>query len=313
MKDKILVTGGSGMVGKDLQQIMPDAVYISSKDCDLTDSRAVDDFFSYTKPDRVVHLAARVGGITDNINKPAEYFDENILMNTNVIKSAHKFNVMHLIAVLSTCVYEDIEPHFKFNVTHGEGNLHSGKPAASNFSYAIAKRAMAAQIEAYNQQYGTKYSYLIPANLYGTNDNFDAKSSHFIPALVRKIVEAKFNKENFITIWGSGKPLRQSVYSMDFARVIKHCLENDIYENMNVAGNDEYSIMEIARTALDICGAGSFEIRFDNSKPDGQYRKTASTDFFDSTIPGFNFTPLYEGIREVYNNLVARENFFAAD
>ncbi len=311
MKDKILVTGGSGMLGKDLQQIMPDAVYISSKDCDLTDYRAVENLFSYTRPDRVVHLAARVGGITDNINKPAEYFDENILMNTNVIRAARKFNINNLIAILSTCVYPDAVPliypsDFKMH----EGMLHHGRPAASNFSYAIAKRAMATQIDAYNRQYGTQYSYLIPANLYGTNDNFDIQSSHFIPALIRKIVEAKLKKKKFITIWGSGKPLRQCVYSMDVARIIKHCLENNIYENMNIAGNEERSITQIARTALHICGAEDFEIRFDKTKPDGQYSKTAASTFFNKMIPDFNFTPLHEGIREVYDIALLEGKFF---
>ena len=166
---RILVTGGTGMVGRHLQGILEDdSIYIGSN-IDLRDWIAVDTLFDKIKPTHVIHLAAKVGGIQDNIAKPAEYFDDNILMNTNVLKASKLYNVKRFIGILSTCVYPDTVESYPMN----EEDLFLGPPAITNFSYGYAKRCLAVQINAYNKQYKTKYNYLIPCNLYSELDNFE--------------------------------------------------------------------------------------------------------------------------------------------
>src|SRR5260221_114273 len=152
---KILVTGGSGMVGQSLKKIMPNAIYLSSRHCDLTDSESVDAMLNYYQPDTIVHLAAKVGGIIDNINKPAEYFTDNILMNTLLMDLAYKKGIKRFVGILSTCIYPDylnVENFYPMK----EEQLHDGPPTSTNFSYGYAKRCLAVQTDAYNKQYGTK-------------------------------------------------------------------------------------------------------------------------------------------------------------
>ena len=160
MNKKILVTGGTGMVGKHLQEILPDASYVGSQ-FDLRDWITVDSLLDKLKPDCIIHLAAKVGGIQENIEKPAEFFDDNILMNTNIWKASHKHGVKKFIGILSTCIYPDVVETYPMK----EEDLFLGPPAKTNFSYGYAKRCLAVQIEAYNKQYNTEYNYLIPCNL----------------------------------------------------------------------------------------------------------------------------------------------------
>jgi GDP-L-fucose synthase len=193
---KIVITGGSGLVGQNLKKYLPDGIYLSSKDYDLTKESDVISMYENHKPNVVIHLAAKVGGILDNINKPAEYFTENVLMNTLLIEYARKYNVKRFIGVLSTCIFPDVMESYPMKET----DLHFGPPTSTNFSYGYAKRSMAVQIDAYNKQYGTKYQYLIPCNLYGLGDKDHESNSHFITALVKKIFIAKKNNEKNIFI-----------------------------------------------------------------------------------------------------------------
>lgn len=295
---KILVTGGSGMVGKSLQELIPQASYISSKDCDLTNPIEVELLVKLHKPDAIIHLAAKVGGIIDNINKPAEYFDDNVLMNTLLVKSAYKYGVERFIGILSTCIYPDSVVRYPMV----ESMLHSGPPTPTNFSYGYAKRSLAVQIDAYNKQYGTKYQYLIPCNLYGEHDKY-GENSHFVAALIKKIHNAKIAGENKITLFGTGKPLRQFMYSNDLAITIKRCIDEEIYDNFNVATKENISIDEIARIALKACDAEHIEIEYDSTKPDGQYRKDVDVTKFKGIFPEFENTKLEDGIRKVYTNV----------
>ena len=160
---KILVTGGSGLVGQSLQKFIPDAIYLSSKDYDLTTEIGVKNMYLKYKPEVVIHLAAKVGGILDNIKNPAEYYTENVLMNTLLVEYARRMNVKRFLGVLSTCIFPDVMEKYPMK----EEDLHSGPPTLTNFSYGYAKRSLAVQIEAYNKQYNTKYQYLTPCNLYG--------------------------------------------------------------------------------------------------------------------------------------------------
>jgi GDP-L-fucose synthase len=296
---KIVVTGGSGMVGNSLKHYLPNAIYLSSKDFNLTSEIEVKSMFSWYQPDTVIHLAAKVGGITDNINKPAEYFDDNILMNTLLLKYAYKNNVNKFIGILSTCIYPDTVE--KYPLT--ENMLHVGPPTITNFSYGYAKRSLAVQIDSYNKQYGTNYQYLIPCNLYGEFDKF-GDNSHFIAALIKKIHNAKVNNENKIVLFGDGSPLRQFLHSDDLAYTINYVLENNINDNMNVSTEDNLSIEEMARIALKACDAENITIEFDTSKLNGQYRKDVSIDLLKQKIPNFRPIKLYDGIKQTYNYLI---------
>jgi len=296
---KILVTGGSGMVGKSLKKYLPDATYVSSQNYTLTSEMQVSWMFNDIQPDIVIHLAARVGGIIDNITYPADYFDENITMNTLVLKYAQQHNVKRFIGILSTCIYPDVVESYPIT----EDMLHLGPPAKTNFSYGYAKRALAVQIDAYNQQYGTQYQYLIPCNLYGEYDKY-GDNSHFIAALIKKIHNAKVNNENKITLFGDGSPLRQFMYSDDLAYVIKYCLDNNIYDNMNVAVDKNLSITEMTQIALKACNAENIKIEYDTTKPNGQYRKDVSSKILKEKIPSFNPINLYDGIKQTYTYLI---------
>jgi GDP-L-fucose synthase len=299
MKDKnILVTGGSGMVGKSLKKLIPNALYISSKDCDLTNQIEVELLMKTYKPNIIIHLAAKVGGIIDNINNPAEYFDDNILMNTLLLKSAYKYGVERFIGILSTCIYPDKLDTYPMT----EDMLHLGPPTPTNFSYGYAKRSLAVQIDVYNKQYGTKYQYLIPCNLYGEYDKY-GDNSHFVAALIKKIHNAKINNNSKITLFGTGTPLRQFMHSNDLALIIKKCLDNNIYDNFNVATEENISINDITKIALKACNAEHINIEYDMTKPDGQFRKDVSIDKLKTIIPDFSPTPLFDGIKETYNKI----------
>lgn len=297
--NKIIVTGGSGMVGQSLKKIMPEATYLSSKQCDLTEQKSVEAMLNYYNPDAIIHLAAKVGGIFDNINRPAEYFTDNILMNTLLIDAAHKKGIKRFVGILSTCIYPDKCESYPMKET----DLHNGPPTPTNFSYGYAKRCLAVQTESYNKQYGTNYQYLIPCNLYGEFDKY-GNNSHFIAALINKIHIAKKNLDDKIILFGTGTPLRQFMYSDDLAIVIKYCIDNDIYDNMNVATEENLSIRQMAEIALLACDAENMTIQFDTTYPDGQFRKDVSVDKLKEVIPNFKAIDLYTGIKQTYKYII---------
>lgn len=301
---KILVTGGSGLVGRHLKEILPEATYISSSDYDLRSESDVSRLCAQGW-DHIVHLAARVGGIIENISFPAEFIEQNLLMNTLLLKYARLNDVPRLTAILSTCIYPDVYPQYPLYET----DLHKGEPQKTNFPYAVAKRALAVQIDAYAAQYGLKYNYLIPCNLYGEFDKVDERRSHYLTALLGKIVKAEREGVRTIKLLGTGKPLRQFMYGGDLARAIRKCIDEEISESFNVAVSENRSIREIAEIALDACGKTDFTLEFDGTSPDGQYRKDVSNAKMLSLIPNFNFTSLHVGIEKVYvyykeNNII---------
>tara|TARA_B100000575_G_C23102594_1_gene636235 strand:- start:735 stop:1652 length:918 start_codon:yes stop_codon:yes gene_type:complete len=299
---KILVTGGSGLVGKHLQDLLPESIYLSSKDCDLTDVNCVNNLIEKHQPDVVVHLAARVGGIADNLKYPVEYLEQNVLMNTNLLAACHKYNVENVISILSTCIYPDVVETYPMK----EKDMFNGPPTPSNFSYGLAKRTMAAHIDSYIKQYGKKWCYLIPCNLYGEYDKFSEHNSHFVAALIKKIHEA--NDE--ITLWGSGKPLRQFIYGGDLAKVIKDMINTNTYVSMNVAPPWVYSINDMAEIAIKSCSKPHLKIKYDSTKPDGQFRKDVTSDIFKEIFPNFKFTTLDKGIEFTYNKVKDKQIIF---
>lgn len=305
MSNNILVTGGSGMVGRSLQEIMPNADYYSSNHLNLLNERAVEFHMKRKKYDTVIHLAAKVGGIIDNINKPAEYFEKNLIMNTNILKWSKNTGVKRFIGILSTCIYPDKVDEYPMT----EEMLHIGPPTPTNFSYGYAKRCLAVQIDSYNKQYGTQYQYLTPCNLYGEYDKW-GENSHFVAALIKKIMIADREGKKTVNLFGTGSPLRQFMYSNDLARIIKHCIKEDITENFNVATKENLSIKEIAELALGVIKPKHVKnFEFDTTKPDGQYRKDVSIDKLENIIPHFEFTTITEGIKQTYIKIKDKKLF----
>ena len=299
MKNNILITGGNGLVGKTLQKYLPEGIYISSKDYDLRKESEIIKMYEKYKPKIVIHLAAKVGGIMDNILHPADFFTDNVLMNTLLVDYAKKYDVNRFIGILSTCIYPDKVDNYPLT----EDMIFLGPPPETNFSYAYAKRSLAVQIESYNKQYGTKYQYLIPCNLYGENDKEDVIKSHFITSLLYKIKKAKINNEDFITIYGDGTPLRQFMYVDDLCKIIKMTIEEEVYDSFNVTCDENYSIKEMVDIALDSCGSKDLKVIYDKDKPNGQHRKDASNGKLKKIFPDFNFTKLKDGIKNVYNKI----------
>jgi len=206
------------------------------------------------------------------------------------------YNIKRLIGILSTCIYPSVVDNYPMK----EEDLFIGPPPPSNFSYGYAKRCLAVQIDAYNKQFGTKYNYLIPCNLYGDYDNMhDESKMHFITALLNKI---RNSKDKTLHLLGTGKPLRQFMYAGDLAAIIKLVIDNDITENFNVAPNFNYSIDEMAKIALEVTEK-DYEIIYDRPELDGQFRKDVSNNKLLKIFPLFKFTGLKEGLKQVYDKI----------
>lgn len=297
----ILVTGGTSTIGKHLKEFYPDAKYISSSMVDLTRQDEVEKMFKDIKPTIVIHLAATVGGIQDNINYPDRYLEENVLMNTLVTRQAAKTGVKKFIGILSTCIYPDKLSDNKYPMT--EDMLHLGPPTPTNFGYGYSKRLLGVQIDTYKRKYDLQYSYITPCNLYSEHDNFhnDGKA-HFVTALLQKIKTAVDTNTTELNLFGTGKPLRQFIHSRDVARVINRCITSDLYENFNIADSECLSIKELAESALRALDI-NLDLKFDISKPDGQYRKDVSNKKLLEYFPDFEFTSFNDGIRLVYESL----------
>jgi len=285
---KILVTGGTGMVGSAIDA----DVKIGTKDCDLRDSNAVDSLFTQHQPQNIIHCAARVGGVGSNMKYKGEYFYDNIMMNTNVIEAARKHNVKNLVCFLSTCVFPD---NVKYPLTTDQ--IHQGEPHFSNYPYAYSKRMADIQIRAYKEQYGLNYKSVIPCNIYGPNDNFNTENGHVLPALIHKCYLSKQNNTP-LYIWGSGSPLREFIYSKDVAVITNWILENyEGDEPIILSTSEEISIkrlVEMVVKEMEFKG----EIIFDTSKPEGQFRKPSDNSKLKELMPDFKFTPIEEGLKE---------------
>lgn len=285
------------MVGFAMRNIYSQAVYLGSDDYDLTKEADVQSMFERYRPERVIHLAARVGGIFENVERPAEFFYQNIMMNTLVIHYAHKYNVKKLIGVISNCSYPDKAVDYPMK----EGQLHDGPPALSNFAYGYAKRMSEVQTRSYRKQYNCNYFTVIPSSLYGPGDTFDEKRGHFIPALIKKIHLAKTNGQKVINLRGSGNAFRQYLYSEDLARALFILMDKYNGDGpINICGLENMPIKEIARLVLESIGSDAMEIKFDHTASDGQMRKDIDGSKFLGIIGGFQMTSLRDGINKTY-------------
>lgn len=290
MDNKILITGGYGLVGSEFTK--ENYIKISSNDVDLRNTLEVDSFFNQTNFDGIIHCAAKVGGVGSNMKYKGEFFYDNIMMNTNVIEQARKYKIKNLVAFLSTCVFpNDVE----YPLT--EKKIHLGPPHFSNDAYAYAKRMSDIQIRAYKEQYDLNYKSVIPTNIYGPNDNYDIENGHVIPSLIHKCYLARENKTDF-TIWGSGKPLREFIFSRDVAKLTEWVLENYTEnEPIILSTSDEISIRDIVDIIVELMNfKGS--VNWDSSKPDGQFRKPSDNSKIKNYLPNFKFTPIYDGLKE---------------
>jgi len=297
---KILVTGGTGLVGTYLKKILPEATYVSSKDYNLLDKKDVQRMFSDIKPRKIIHLAARVGGVHHNIQEPVKYFEENLLMNTFVLQESFLNKVESFLGMLSSCIY----PNDVKNYPIKEENLLEGAPHQDLFSYSYAKRCLAIQIDAYNKKYNTKYNYLIPCNLYGEYDKFDPIEGHFVGALIEKIINAKKSRSKSIEIFGDGTPYRQFMHARDLAQIIKMTILKNIFLSFNVATDENYTIKKIVEIALEACNIQNLNIYFDKSKPNGQLRKDIDITNLKKLFPDFTPINLIDGIKEIYNKKI---------
>lgn len=287
-KNNVLVTGGSGLVGSEFNNF----IKVNSKDCDLTDNKEIKNLLSSVNPTHIIHTAGYVGGLGANMNNLGEFFYKNILINTNLIHESHIYGVKKVLSFLSTCIFPD---NIEYPLT--EDKIHTGPPHESNFAYAYAKRMVDVQNKAYNKSYGTKYFSVIPTNIYGSNDNYNLKNGHVVPTLIHKVYLAKKENKN-LEVWGSGKPLREFIYSKDVAKICEDLILNYDDEKPIILSNSvEISIEELVMTICDIMKFKN-NIVWDKSKPDGQYRKPTDNTYLKSILPNFKFTPLVEGLEE---------------
>jgi GDP-L-fucose synthase len=273
--NKILITGGSGMVGAAMKAALPAAMYPTRQELDLLNPVQVREFFAGNNIEAVIHLAAKVGGVKANTEYVGDFFTENIRMNTNLLEACAKTQVKKVVSLLSTCVYPD---SVSYPIT--EDQLHNGAPHDSNYGYAYAKRMLDVQSRAYRQQYGCNFICAVPNNLYGENDNYDLENGHVIPALMRRIWEAKINNRKSVEVWGTGAPLREFTYSADIAQAILFLLDKyDLPEPINIGHTGEHSIKEVVNILVENLGYDG-KIEWNTDKPCGQMRKPSSNQTF---------------------------------
>jgi GDP-L-fucose synthase len=294
----ILVTGGTGLVGKYLQQYIKDGIYLGSRDYDLTKEDQVIAMYEKYRPSVVIHLAAKVGGIMDNIAYPFEYYEDNLLMNTYIVKYARLFKVDKFVGALSSCIYPDVVKRYPLT----EQDLHKDLPNANNFGYGYAKRVLGCHIDIAKKQ-GLNYSYIIPSNLYGEFEHGDVSRKHFVGALLEKIHVAKKQGSDSITLFGDGTPLRQFTFAKDVAEILDLIIRDNIQENLNVSTPSNFSIDFMAREALEATDSQDIRIIYDTSKPNGQMRKDIDTAKFKNIFSNYEFTPYIKGIKQTYNTL----------
>jgi GDP-L-fucose synthase len=304
MGNKILVTGGRGLVGSEF--VGENYFKPTSKDFNLIDR---DQTYRLMLKgfDSVIHCAAKVGGLGGNMNHKGQYFYENIMMNTNIIEGARLTGVKNLVAFLSTCIFpNDVDYPLV------ENKIHLGPPHFSNDAYAYAKRMVDVQIRSYNEQYGLNYKSVIPCNIYGPNDNYDTINGHVLPSLIHKCYLARENKTD-LNIWGSGKPLREFIFSKDVAKLTEWVLHNyKDNEPIILSTSEEIAISDIVDMVVEIMNFKG-NVVFDTSKPDGQFRKPSDNTKIKSYLPNYKFTPIYEGLKETIeyfekNYTVVRKN-----
>lgn len=270
---RVLVTGGAGFLGsavgrKLAERGATDVVVVRSRDYDLTNSGDAERLFDETRPDLVIHLAARVGGIGANMEHPADIYLANLLMGTYVIEEARRTGVAKTVLIGTICSYPKFTP-----VPFQESALWDGFPEETNAPYGVAKKALLVHAQANRAQHGQNCIYLLPANLYGPGDKFNPGVSHVIPALIKKFVDAKRSDRDHVEVWGSGQATREFLYVADAAEGIVTAAQHyEDAEPINLGTGEEVAIKDLAELIAKLVGFDG-ELRWDSSRPDGQPRR----------------------------------------
>jgi GDP-L-fucose synthase len=293
----VCVTGGAGFLGSFVQETLRERgaqnIYIPTiEEYDLTKLEHIKSMLADSDPDVIIHLAALAGGIGANRARPAEFFYQNLMMGVPLLHEAWKHGVDKFVAIGTICAYPKFTP-----VPFKEEDLWKGYPEETNAPYGLAKKMLLVQSQAYREQYGYNSIYLLPVNLYGPRDNFDLQTSHVIPALIRKMIEAEERGDSQVVLWGDGSPTREFFYAGDAARGIVLAAERyNSSEPVNLGAGMEISIKELAELIADLTGF-SGEIIWDTSKPNGQPRRALDTqkarEYFDFEAQ----MPFKEGLR----------------
>lgn len=274
---RICITGGAGFLGthlvKSLEEHGAHNIFIPKiEDYDLVKGKDIQRMLKDARPDVIIHLAAHVGGIGANLERPAEFFYDNLMMGVQLIHEAWLQGVEKFVAIGTICAYPKFTP-----VPFREENLWDGYPEDTNAPYGLAKKMLLVQSQAYRQQYGYNAIFLLPVNLYGPGDNFNPASSHVIPALIRKCLEAKERGDNQIIAWGDGSPTREFIYVKDAADGIRLATERyDGAEPVNIGSSFEISIKDLIGKITQMTGFDG-EIVWDTNKPNGQPRRKLDT------------------------------------
>lgn len=313
-KKRVLVTGGSGLVGHGIkaawekeQRDDEEFFWCSSKDADLKDRDSTRKMFERIQPTHVIHLAAKVGGLYGNMKANLEFFRINMAINDNVLSLSHEFKVQKVVSCLSTCIFPD-----KTTYPIDETMVQNGPPHTSNYGYSYAKRMIDVMNKGYNQQYGCKFTSVVPTNVFGAHDNFNLEESHVIPGLIHKLYDCTQTGGDHkpFTVWGTGKALRQFIWSEDLGRLFLWVMRD--YEEtepiiLSVAEEDEKSIDEAAKS---VAKAYKFngEWKYDTTRSDGQYKKTASNAKLRKYLPDFQFTPFDEAIQKSVDWFIANHD-----
>lgn len=297
-ENRFVVTGGGGFLGSHVVEKLKirgaACIFVPIiSEYDLTKEEVIIRLLKETKPDIVIHLAAVVGGIGANRENPGRFFYENLIMGAQLMEQARLFGVKKFVALGTICSYPKFTP-----VPFKEENLWDGYPEETNAPYGLAKKMMLVQSQAYRQQYGFNSIFLLPVNLYGPGDNFDPRSSHVIPALIKKCIDAHQNREGEIVVWGTGKATREFLYVEDAAEAILLATEKyNKGDPVNIGAGFEISIKELAELIMELTGFKG-QIIWDRTKPDGQPRRMLDT---TRAFQEFGFkarTSFREGLRK---------------
>ncbi len=306
---KILILGGDGLVGSSFDY----GIKATRKDADLMNFSEVQTLIKLHNPDWVINCAGKVGGLKSNIDYKLDYFMDNMIINMNVIKACMDYGVPNLISFMSTCIFPEM--YANLGIKLNERLIHDGEPHSTNYGYAYAKR-MVDIMSRMAREKGFNYSCIIPTNLYGENDNFDLESSHVVPALIKKVYDAikeqSPNKNIYsvesdshirFNVWGSGKPIRQLLYSKDIPMIVNHIIDNNImFDNLIISTEQSYSISQIVDciclTFRELLNKNLHFIPFyEVDKPDGQNAKKTDTSKFQELIK-LELTPFRLGLKK---------------
>ncbi len=305
---RVTVTGGAGFLGqfvvRQLQDRGASAVFVPrSNDYDLRQHTAILDLLNDAKPDVIIHLAAVVGGIGANRARPADFFYENMMMGVQLMHEAWRHNVQKFVTIGTVCAYPKFTP-----TPFREDDIWNGYPEETNAPYGLAKKMLLVQGQAYKAQYGFDSIYLLPTNLYGPGDNFDLETSHVIPALIRKALEAKERGDRQLVAWGTGAPTREFLYVADAAEAIALAAERYTgVEPINLGADTEISIKDLLELIVKLVGYDG-EVIWDSTKPDGQPRRKLDHSKAQAAFGFTAKTPFEEGLRQTIDWYVAHRN-----